>query len=312
MSILSRDRKEGLPAWRLENDAVCLVVIPEAGGKIVSLLDKRADYEWLIQPAQSNPFRLLPPGTVYNDEQVGGWDEMCPTILAGPYPAPGPYLGRGLPDHGELWTMAWQDAGTGDGAIRLAAAGQVLPYTLERTLSLVGPAALRLEYILRNTGAAPLHYLWAAHPQFACEPGARIVLPPQTAEVINVMPASWGPEWGEPGTRNPWPEKPGAGRQDIVSDVTRKGGRKFYLPPDVAHRVGRAGTAIRRLRAAPDLGCRAAALLRRLDRRRLPEQSARRRHRAHQRLLRRPGRGLPQRPRREHRGGRGGAVVGGS
>jgi hypothetical protein len=51
-------------------------------------------------------------------------------------------------------------------------------------------------------------------------------------EVINVVPESWGPEWGGPGTVNPWPEKSGAGRQDLVRDTTPKIGRKFYLPPD--------------------------------------------------------------------------------
>lgn len=232
---LSRATWHGTPAWQLEDEALRVIVVPQAGGKIVSLLDRRAGYEWLVQPAHANPFRLLPPGTSYNDEQVGGWDEMLPTILAGPYPVPGPYAGIALPDHGELWTMAWADAGTGHGAIRLAADGVALPYRIERTLALTpatGGPGLRLDYALQNTGAAPLAYLWAAHPQFACEAGARIVLPPDVAEVINVLPESWGPAWGGPGTRNAWPEQPGAGRQDLVAGVARAGGRKFYLPPE--------------------------------------------------------------------------------
>src|SRR5512137_2831249 len=106
-ATLMRDSWYGSPAWRLEDDALRIIVVPEAGGKIVSLLDRRTGYEWLIQPAHANPFRLLPPGSVYNDEQVGGWDEMLPTILAGPDPEPGPYEGAALPDHGELWTMVW-------------------------------------------------------------------------------------------------------------------------------------------------------------------------------------------------------------
>jgi galactose mutarotase-like enzyme len=234
-ALLTRDTWHGVRAWRLEDDALRIIVVPAAGGKIVSLLDRRAGYEWLIQPAQSNPFRLLPPGTVYNDEQVGGWDEMLPTILAGPYPEPGPYEGRALPDHGELWTMVWEDVCTGDGAIRLTADGVALPYRLERTLTLVaaaGGTALRFDYALRNNGAAAFSYLWAAHPQFACEPAARIVLPPDVTAVINVVPESWGPEWGPPGTVNPWPEKAGAGRQNLVRDTSPKIGRKFYLPPE--------------------------------------------------------------------------------
>jgi hypothetical protein len=232
---LVRDKWHDLPAWRLEDDALRAVVVPEAGGRIVSLLDRHAGYEWLIQPAQANPFHLWPPGTAYDHAQAGGWDEMLPTILAGPYPEAGPYEGIALPDHGELWTTPWREAGTGDGAIRLAAEGAVLPYRLERTLTLAaaaGGTALRFDYTLRHTGAAAFSYLWAAHPQFASEPGARIVLPQDVAEVINAVPESSTPEWGGHGTRNPWPAKAGVGRQDIVGSVARGRGRKFYLPPE--------------------------------------------------------------------------------
>jgi galactose mutarotase-like enzyme len=95
---------------------------------------------------------------------------------------------------------------------------------------------MRLAYRLTNLGRSPLVFLWAAHPQFACEEGARIVLPQGTKEVVNVLPLDWGREWGEPGTRNPWPAKTGPDgrplRQDIVASPERRGGRKFYLPPE--------------------------------------------------------------------------------
>ena len=92
-------------------------MVPEAGGKIVSLFDSRAGCEWLVTPEQSNPFRAWPTGTDYNPNQCGGWDEMLPTILAGPYPGAGPYQGAALPDHGEAWTMPWDDVGSTDESI---------------------------------------------------------------------------------------------------------------------------------------------------------------------------------------------------
>lgn len=227
---LYKSKFHGFSARTLESEQVRLVVVPEAGAKIVSLFDKVAGYEWLVTPAQSHPFRLFDYGTEYNSNQPGGWDEMFPTILACPYPAPGPWHGIELPDHGELWTLPWQEAGANDGAIRLSVAGRALPYRLTRTLSLVANEVL-FEYELENLGDQPLAYLWAAHPQFAAEPDARILLPGEVSEVINVLPLEWGPEWGPAGTRNPWPAKE-ALRQDVVAAPTRGGGRKFYVPPE--------------------------------------------------------------------------------
>lgn len=236
MSVsLRRIAWRGFDAWRLESGRVSLIVIPAAGAKIVSLLDKKAGFEWLVTPEQSNPFQAFAYGTEYNPNQCGGWDEMFPTILACPYPAPGSWHGIPLPDHGELWALPWQDS-SGDGAIRLQVDGKALPYRVARSLSLPSAHEVLFEYELTNLGAETLAYLWSAHPQFACEPGATILLPPDVTEVINVLPLEWGPEWGPAGTRNPWPEKQlGSGvraRQDLVASPARGGGRKFYLPPE--------------------------------------------------------------------------------
>ena len=226
----------GYEGLQLESQQVSLIVVPAAGARIVSLVDKRVGFEWLVTPEQSNPFRVFAPNTEYNPNQAGGWDEMFPTILACGYPAPGAWHGIPLPDHGEAWTAAWADGGTSDGNIRLTLEGQALPYRLARSLSFPDPSIILFTYDLHNLGAEPLAYLWSPHPQFACEPGARILLPADVTEVINVLPLEWGPEWGPAGTRNPWPVKelPGGAlaRQDVVASPERKGGRKFYLPPE--------------------------------------------------------------------------------
>lgn len=227
----------GYPSLELENAALRVVVVPEAGAKIVSLFDKRAGREWLVTPEQSgsvlpNPFRAWSYGAEYNPNQCGGWDEMFPTILACAYPGEGPYFGAELPDHGEAWALPWADAGSAQEQISLELRGRALPYRLHRSLSLDGDA-LRMDYRLENCGRAEFAYLWAAHPQFACDPGAIIVLPDDVTEVVNVLPLEWGAEYGEAGTRNRWPVFEHGGqtvRQDRVSGPERRGGRKFYLP----------------------------------------------------------------------------------
>ena len=168
----------GFPAYSLESDRIRLVVVPETGAKIVSIWDKQANYEWLVAPKQSNPFRRFEYGTEYNPNQSGGWDEMFPTILACPYPAPGEWYGTLLPDHGELWTLPWQDAASGDGALRLTVTGRALPYRLTRSLSFVTANEILFEYTLDNLGDQSLAYLWSAHPQFAVETGFAYLAPP--------------------------------------------------------------------------------------------------------------------------------------
>ena len=229
----------GYESLALENEALRVVVTPEVGAKIVSLYDRRTGREWLVTPEQSgsmtpNPFRAWPYGTEYNPNQCGGWDEMIPTILACAYPGAGAHHGVALPDHGEAWTLPWQDAGSSAGQIALELAGKALPYRLRRTLSLDSDT-LTLAYTLKNEGDEPLTYLWAAHPQFACDPGATITLPDDVTEVVNVLPLEWGPEFGPPGTSNPWPNFEAGGRevsQERIAGPERHGGRKFYLPPD--------------------------------------------------------------------------------
>ena len=73
-----------------------LVVVPEAGGKIVSLLDKPGRLR-VADPAGARPIRsaCCRPARSTTTSRWAAGTRCCPTILAGPYPEPGPYHGRG-------------------------------------------------------------------------------------------------------------------------------------------------------------------------------------------------------------------------
>lgn len=71
--------------WKMTR---CTVVVPEMGAKLVSLADKRSGLEWLAGPAD-RPFRPVPYGADFVQQDMSGWDEMFPTIVACAYPAPG-------------------------------------------------------------------------------------------------------------------------------------------------------------------------------------------------------------------------------
>src|SRR3972149_4618856 len=97
---LSQSTWYDLTSWTLENDAMRVMIVPQQGGKIGSIFDKRINHEWLIQPTQF-PIRTVPYAAPYIDYDMNSWDEMCPTIVTDTYPADGAFKGNALPDHGE-------------------------------------------------------------------------------------------------------------------------------------------------------------------------------------------------------------------
>lgn len=225
----------GQTAWQFANDTIRTLVVPEIGAKLASLFDKRSGREWLVGPGE-RPLRHMPYGASFVEQDMSGWDEMFPTIVACEYPAPGPKMGTPLPDHGEVWPLPWTvEAGPAD-ALRLSVRGVALRYELRRELRFAAADTLQMHYELLNMEAERMAYLWAAHPQFACGDAARIVLPQGITAVHNALPPEWG--WGDPETPLAWPVagQP-AGPQvqlDAVGPPSKQAARKFFVPPVTA------------------------------------------------------------------------------
>lgn len=229
---IAQTRWHGVAAYMLESEILRAVVVPEMGAKIVSLLDKRSDAEWLVGPG-NRPFHPVTYGSSFEQQDMSGWDEMFPTISACTYPGPGELTGVPLPDHGEVWALPWEVKGSGAGSLELAVEGRALPYRLTRRLHCSAPSTVRFDYQLVNQGLQPMPYIWAAHPQFVCEPDAEVILPPHVTQVCNVLPESWG--WGAPEMLYAWPEVTGAEgltvRLDRIGPPSLRRARKFYLLP---------------------------------------------------------------------------------
>lgn len=224
----------GMRALALENELLRTLVVPDMGAKLVSLLDKRNQVEWLVGPG-ARPFRPVPYGAPFTEQDMSGWDEMFPTISACAYPVPGELAGRTLPDHGEVWALPWAVSEGQEGRLTLAVTGRALPYRLVRTLAYPAPDTLALHYRLTNTGREALAYIWAAHPQFATAPAARVRLPARVNRVWNTLPEAWG--WGPPETEYAWPEattpQGNPVRLDEVGPPSLQRARKFFLPPEL-------------------------------------------------------------------------------
>jgi hypothetical protein len=168
----------GFEAIVVSSTRLRLTVVPDCGGKIVSLRSADSGREWLWRdPAR--PLLRPEPGGEFARHDLSGWDECFPTIGGCPYPAPpgDEFAGVMLDDHGELWSRPWrwQISGT---ELRMSRAGTALPYAFERSISTTANGGIRLSYRVENLSAAPLFYLWSAHPLLKAENGMRIRLPP--------------------------------------------------------------------------------------------------------------------------------------
>lgn len=172
----------------LTTDVLYLHVDAARGGKITSLKDRRSGREWLLTPEEPSG-RPAGYGSSFVEAELSGWDEMVPTINACRLDgSPDEVL---LPDHGELWSVAWDTIVADDRRIVMRAEGRALPYSIERTIAVVDRERLRFSYQLRNGGDRSFPVLWAAHPQFVWTPGGRLELPPEVEQVLDI---TGGPE----------------------------------------------------------------------------------------------------------------------
>ena len=125
-------REQGFEVFVLSNHAVELAVVPELGARIISLKDLRTGREWLWHPACGRRLFRNDAGDSFETSPLVGLDECVPTI------APCSWLGRDLPDHGEVWAAAWTlDLEAWErGVLRTSVSLEISPLDFERTIEL--------------------------------------------------------------------------------------------------------------------------------------------------------------------------------
>src|SRR5258706_13509394 len=89
----------------LENECLRLVLLPELGAKITSLVDLERGREWLAGH-DGRDYRRASLDADFGAPDASGWDECFPSVGAGFHFA-SPWEGVRLADHGELWTRPW-------------------------------------------------------------------------------------------------------------------------------------------------------------------------------------------------------------
>jgi len=171
----------GFDAIQLVNRWLSLTVVPEIGGKIVSIKHLLSQREWLASNGRLNLRKPKYGGSFVADYDTGGFDECFPSIAPIAYPED-PWQNHPIPDHGELWCQPWVILEASEAPDRLvlsmACHGVQLPYRFERRLVMTAASSVvYFEYQVTNLSSSPMPFVWSMHPIFQIEAGMRLILP---------------------------------------------------------------------------------------------------------------------------------------
>ncbi|MDE3202291.1 MAG: hypothetical protein KGN79_15375 [Acidobacteriota bacterium] len=181
----------------------CIVtLLPQFGGKVSSIQIRGKE---LMQA----PLRAITPRTQtmgFEAADASGWDECFPSVA--PCEVQGAFGRAQVPDHGDLWRVAWErvDSDTSEQSITLRGKCFSLPLEMERSLELQETGKgwrLSAHYTVRNCGKTEVPWSWAAHPLFAAEAGDQILLPGTITQLL--LEGSGGNRLGPHGSVVQWP-----------------------------------------------------------------------------------------------------------
>ena len=148
-----------------------VVIVPELGGRITALeLDGR---QWLATGE--------PPAATAEDARgaATGWEECFPTVGAARLVSKHSGLSIEIPALGEARTLRPATSiATLDGALEATCAwtGERVAYHLTRTTR-VSAGEVTMRYEAKNTGGAPMPFIWAANVAMPLGSTTRIALP---------------------------------------------------------------------------------------------------------------------------------------
>ena len=215
-------------AVTIESAGIRAQFLPAIGAKMCSLVYKPLDFELLVQ-RPGEKYLLQPYDGNYVAGECSGFDDMFPTIdecHCETYP----WKGTRLPDHGEVWSIPWA-LEADEQSLHLAVHGVRFPYKLEKWVSFIEDATLRVRYRLTNLSNFDFGFLWAAHMMLYLEEGCELVLPPGVKSIVSTL--SYSGDLGRYGDEFPWPQFTLAnGRQRDLRYMrprTTRDAEKYYV-----------------------------------------------------------------------------------
>jgi hypothetical protein len=228
-------RYHGFRAVVVENSQLRLVVLPELGGKLWSLVYKPVDREIFWHNPRTAP-RPAPYGAAYDDWFCGGWDELFPqrrgdNLCRRRLPRPRRVVGDAV----RVGESPCASGKTKSRMHLLAQPASSPTHFVERwiTVRCGCRRASPLRYRIRNDGPQPLDFLWKLHPALAIAPDARIDLPACT-----VRP---DPAFNDRLDKQPfaWPHARSGAQGDGCGHAGRPAGQRRHLRLLLRHRPGR-------------------------------------------------------------------------
>ncbi len=201
----------------LENDQLRVAVAPAIGGRVVSIVYRPTDREFLWRNPRLT-LKSCTPGSEYDPNFYGGMDELLPCD------SPETINGIACPDHGELWTLPLTDETTED---VLTLRGRLPRFGLDYQRSMrLEDNRLICDYRIANPANTERHFMWKLHAALVVQPGDRILCPAVKAQVAD-------PAWSRRKSTAPfaWPDADGL---DMSIVPIPDGGTEFLYLYDLA------------------------------------------------------------------------------
>jgi hypothetical protein len=185
----------------MESDLLAFKFLPDFGGNIVSIVDKKTTKEFMVQRPEPK-YRTVAFDGSYVDAECCGIDDMFPTIDTCYYQKE-PWAGIKLADHGEVWNLKAKIQAFKD-SIGYTFHGIRLPYVFEKQTRFLSDNVLRIDYKVTNNTQFDMEFLWAAHTMLNAEPGVSILVPGDLKKAISVFTNTG--RIGKYGEEFDWPE----------------------------------------------------------------------------------------------------------
>ena len=160
----------------LTTDRLAVTVSPTLGGRITEITDLAQGRQWLWRNHRV-PMGPVDQGAHYDDVWQGGFEELFPND------APTEIEDLELPDHGELWSIAWDVVGQDVTNLTMSARGPATGVDVTKTLEIDGPE-LTVRYRLDHQGAGLLPHMFKLHPAIAVNEHCTLDLPGGSVEKV--------------------------------------------------------------------------------------------------------------------------------
>jgi galactose mutarotase-like enzyme len=210
----------GYTAVGLRSAAAELLMIPQLGGRIISLKNRKSNREWLWHQDRPDWLWANRAGDNFGLSPQAGIDECIPSV------ATCTYKGRHIPDHGEVWYQAWNlnNQAFEQGILASTLELDVSPLTFSRVIQCIDDHTFQFDYVLKNKSSEEEPFIWCIHPLKNIYDGDRLLLPEEVSSLrldggIGV-PIARGDVWAYPepfpGTRLDLCQVPGTGTELCV------------------------------------------------------------------------------------------------